>query len=515
MGAAARAAILTAALMAALLPASPAGAQAPGQPEPQRTFFELLFSPSDFVNLIVREIAGNPAVTTWLLRIGVLLAAFLFLWNLYMALAQQSPGLVTDALIRAAIVGTIFANLPFVGKVLTDFHSALSAIGFAVFDAVGAGRAMDEALVRLEDAINTAAGAITGLGLFDAVKFIFIAIYAAAIMLLFLAFMVVAIAIYNFLLLGSYVTLAVAVLLTPLSLACLASRSTQNFVFEWLQVVLHSALVAMLTKVVAGIIVNVAVADRILAYANGIVAASGDFGQMMQAIVGLKELVPAIVMLAIGLFTLLNVQGIASAFVGRVESVAGALAGLYFAGRMVSRPVAAAAGALAPRGAWGFPTARATGAAIHSGWEAVRTAPGAAMSAARSATQRALAGLATYGGPVGYALAERLGFDRTLPDSPDIQEYLREASDRFYRGAEEDLRRLGWEPPPPGTFGPDYDRLFPPGEGSASARQTPLGLEGPEGIIEPSAPAGSRIEPTDDDVPSDQELDPYWEQRHL
>lgn len=492
-----RALLLVVFLVATLVAASQATAHAQVQQGDWWSPFRIdrpLFNPEMFTTLIVEKIAGNPAITTWTRRVAVLLTAFLFLWNLYISLTHQSPSGVTDALVRAAIVGTILANLPFVAWVVVSFHRALSAIGITVFDALGGASAFDQALERLHQALQVAADGIAGMGLFDAFRFIFVTLFAVAITVLLLLFMIIAIAVYNFLLFGSYLALAVAVLLVPLSLACLASRSTQNFAFEWLQVVLHSALVAMLATAAAGIIVNVAIVDRITQYAEGILQAQGDFQKMLMAILGLKELVPVIVMLAVGIFTLLNVQGLASAFVGRVESVAGALAGLYFAARAVGRPAVAMAGSAAawvgPHGVGGIPTFAAGWRWLASRPAAAASAVSAGVQAARYQTQRAAGWIATHGGPLGYALAERMGFDRTLPGPLSPEHYaalqeMQEASRRFYEQAEQDLRALGYESP-------------------ASVAYSPAALV--------EAPAGPR-EPTDEDMPTEPHFQPDWPPR--
>lgn len=487
-------------LAATLLAALPGTARAQPQQDDWWSPFRIdrpIFNPERFTTLIVEKIAGNPAITTWTRRVAVLLTAFLFLWNLYISLTHQSPSGVTDALVRAAIVGTILANLPFVAHVAVSFHRALAAIGVAVFDALGGASAFDQALQRLNDAIQVAADGIAGMGLFDAFRFIFVTLFSVAIIVLLLLFMIIAIAVYNFLLFGSYLALAIAVLMIPLSLACLASRSTQNFAFEWLQVVLHSALVAMLATAAAGIIVNVAIVDRITEYSDGILRAQGDFQKMLMAILGLKELVPVIVMLAIGIFTLLNVQGLASAFVGRVESVAGALAGLYFAARAVGRPAVAMAGSAAawvgPRGVGGIPTFAGWWQWARSRPEAIASAVTAGLQAARYQTYRATGGLATHGGPIG-SLAERMGFDRTLPGplSPEHHAALlqmQEATRRFYEQAEQDLRAMGYGPP--GSV--------------ASTDHSPTVL--------PERPGGSR-EPTDEDMPTEPHFRQDWPPRN-
>jgi len=403
------AAVLLAALAVAALPPSPAFAQAGGVPSP----FREIFSPEDFARTIVEGIAGNRAITDWLLRIGVLLAAIFFLWNLYMGLAYQSPGAVTDALLRAAIVGTLFANLPFFAQVIVDFHRALGAIGEQVFSSLTNAQGLDAALTRLNGVIQQAMQQMGNLDIWSLPRFFFTIITAVLILLLFVVFAIITFAIYNFLLFGSYLMLAVAVIMMPLSLACLATRSMQGFAYEWLQVVLHSALVVMLTKAIAGIVVNVGVAQQIENYAAAVegAIAEGSFEAMLAALTGVQYIIPVAAMLLIGVFTLMNVQGVASAFVGRVESVAGAIAGMYFAARAAAVPARSAAAAVASFS----PTATlwAAGKAVAESPGRARELLQSAGTAARYQLHRLQSAVAAVGGAAGAWLAERTGFRDT------------------------------------------------------------------------------------------------------
>ena len=113
------------------------------------------------------------------------------------------------------------------------------------------------------------------------------------------------------------VTLVVATLVAPLSFAFLAHRFTQPFVFEWLQVILHASLVILLAQAIVGIVVSLAVVKPLQDFVEMAKAGGNTLGVV-------KMPVAALIGLGVGIFALLNVQGLASAFVGRVESVAGA-----------------------------------------------------------------------------------------------------------------------------------------------------------------------------------------------
>jgi len=532
-------AILAAVAAAALTPHAAAAPAPSPEPSPPPTgehqFFRLMFDPADFASRIINVIGANPAITQWTVRIGILLAAFLFLWNLYMALIHQSPAMVTDALFRAAIVGTIMANLPFVSTVIVDFHRALSAIGTAVFEALGGQSGFDRALFALQEAMEAALGKVGGNWwqfITGGLSVLFMAVYTAAVFIVFLVFMVIAVAIYNFLLFGSYVMLGVAVLMIPLSLACLASRSTQGFAYEWLQVVLHSSLIAMLTKAVAGIILNFAVASSIENYARQISAAQ-DVEQLFRAVAGIANLLPVVVMLAIGIFTLLNVQGIASAFVGRVESVAGALAGMYFA----ARAAAPAARAGAQRLLRWSPTASAAaaGAALAAAPRAVGEAARGALASARYQAHRATEWLAGAAGAAGYGIAERLGFDRTLPSGMSFEQWsavqeIQERTDRFY--AETDVSRVVSQaqadvPPVQMPVGVRHDgqivvadqpyrttavtEPYYEAPRPAAGEQVRLDLgDGGRGAPAGAPQSSGRIEPTEADMPTEPIFQPDW-----
>lgn len=383
--------------------------------------FREFFSPQGVVQTITERIAGDPRVTSWLQRIGILLSALFFLYNLYMALITQQSGWVSEALMRAAVVGTLLSNLPFLAQVIVDFHRTLSAIGNVVFDALAGPLAFDATLRKLYEAHAAISAAVSGLPWWDIGSRLSSWLMLAIPVLAFFLFLGFAIAVYNFLLLGSYLMLGLAVLMAPLSLACLVTRSMQRFTYEWFQVIVHSALIAMLTKAAVGLVANAAILGAIDRYSDRILAAAAGGGDVLQAAtIRVDDLVPVLLGSLVGAFTLLNIQGIASAFVGRVESVAGAIAGMYFA----MRAAPAAAGVVATAAVRGVPAAySAAGAAID--WMSHSRA-GSWMHEqylrARLAGQEILSA-------AGYAVAHmraRLGFDSTLPYGydPDMVQYM-------------------------------------------------------------------------------------------
>jgi hypothetical protein len=154
----------------------------------------------------------------------------------------------------------------------------------------------------------------------------------------------------------------------------------------------------MLAKAAAGIIGNQAVLEPIRQYARSVqdAAAAGGF-----AGIDLRVLVGALIGITIGIFSLLAVQGIASAFVGRVESVAGSIAAMYATWRMA--PVVAAS---------------AGGAAVGAG--------GLVALGAQRAYAAVRAGRGGGGGPEGGG--EPGAVDRTFPGGLSASEYL----DRSY-----------------------------------------------------------------------------------
>src|SRR5207302_2890778 len=103
----------------------------------------------------------------------------------------------------------------------------------------------------------------------------------------------------------------------PLSFAFLAHRFTQPFVFEWLQVILHASLVILLAQAIVGIVVSLTVVKPLQDFVEMAKAGGSTLGVVRMP-------VAALIGLGVGIFALLNVQGLASAFVCLVELLAGA-----------------------------------------------------------------------------------------------------------------------------------------------------------------------------------------------
>ncbi len=331
---------LPAAVALLFLLAVPAGAEGPpGEPE---GVMPELFNVEAMVQKIIDGIARNPEVRDWFRRIGALLAAVFFLYNLYIAMATGQASLVSDSIFRAAVVGAVLTNLPSVAEVITSFHGAMAALGDLVFNELGGADAMDRALARLGEARSKIMEAIRQrFDLWALPAFLSSLVMTVIPMIVMMLFVAVAAAIYQFLAMGSYLMLAFAVLMTPISVAFLATRSMQRFTYEWLQAVMHSALVILFAKAAVGIVVGVTFLGPIEQYADRVIEAAkkGPEHVLEEAVMDPRNFVHIVIGAIVGIFTLMNVQGIASAFVGRVESVAGAIAGMY-----------AAAARFAPRG---------------------------------------------------------------------------------------------------------------------------------------------------------------------
>jgi hypothetical protein len=142
-------------------------------------------------------------------------------------------------------------------------------------------------------------------------------------------FFVIAMVIYNFLVFSALVTVTIAAFLAPLWLAAAASRFVQPFLWEWIQVVLHAGVVLFIAQAIMGIVVAVSVIDPINKFAEALENAQAS-GSINVALENMRMPIVALVGLGVGIFALLNVQGIASSFVGRVESVGGATAAAMF-----------------------------------------------------------------------------------------------------------------------------------------------------------------------------------------
>ncbi len=320
---------------------------APPDPPSGEGVFRTFFDPAVVVRTIVEKIADNPAVIGWVTRVGVLLAALFFVYNLHMALVTQQSGWVSEAVLRAAVVGVVLGNTGFIARVLVDLHGAMAAIGESVFEALGGPVSFGQVLIKLDrarEAIAQASAMYPFWQIGAVISTLFATYVPFFIAMLFLGF---SIAVYNFLLLGSYLMLALAVIMAPISIAFFATRSMQRFTYEWFQVVVHSALIVLLAKAAVGVVLNASVLGPMEEYANRLIELAGQAERddnwreavIAAAAMSMKQLVPILLGAMVGAFTLLNVQGIASAFVGRVESVAGAIAGMYFAMRLAPTAV--------------------------------------------------------------------------------------------------------------------------------------------------------------------------------
>ncbi len=280
----------------------------------------------------LQEVIVATGVQGYLRTAGIGLIILFCLLNLYRALLAGSGQAVIDAFLRAGIAGLLVQNSDLLAAAAVFFFRFMAAIGGQVNSLLGDWQsvaAVDQLLRELWNAM----WASWDKGLVDAFvnlgENIVFALTAALTTLLFVLFYVIAIAIYNFLVFMALVTLVIATLVAPLSFAFLAHRFTQPFVFEWLQVILHASLVIMLAQAIVGVVVSLAVVKPLQDFVD--MARTG--GTTLGVI---KMPVAALIGLGVGIFALLNVQGMASAFVGRVESVAGAtvaaLVGLRLAG---------------------------------------------------------------------------------------------------------------------------------------------------------------------------------------
>lgn len=300
---------------------------------------ESFFPVQSLINTIYKVFA-TPAVSSGLMSIGMLLAGLFFVFNLYMGLVRQSGAGITEALIRAAFVGAMLANIGFILDAMIALHQGLAAIGEEIFQAIAGADRFHEVMAEL-NAARAAADAFVGAGPFGIIKAIPIIISIYIPLGIFMLFFLFALAVYNFVLFGSYLALGLAAILSPIWISFLISPMMQRFTFQWLQVVLHSALVVMLAKAAAGILGSLVVFEPILKYAASIRAAA-EAGAWTGIEVGL--IFQALIGLILGGFALLAIQGLASAFVGHVESVAGSMVALWATARMAPKAIGAVAG---------------------------------------------------------------------------------------------------------------------------------------------------------------------------
>ncbi len=291
----------------------------------------------------LQEVIVATGVQGYLRIAGIGLIVVFCLLNLYRALLASSGGAVIDAFLRAGIAGLLVQNSDLLTNAAVSFFRFMHAIGSQVNAQLGDWQTVatiDQILRNLWDVL----WASQDKGLIDAFanlgQHVVFGLMAALTIILFVVFYVVAIAIYNFLVFMALVTLVIAALIAPLSFAFLAHRFTQPFVFEWLQVILHASLVIMLAQAIVGVVVSLAVVKPLQDFVE--LARNG--GTTLGVI---KMPIAALIGLGVGIFALLNVQGIASAFVGRVESVAGATVAAII-GLRLAGSAATALGARAP-----------------------------------------------------------------------------------------------------------------------------------------------------------------------
>lgn len=326
-----------------------------------------LFSPEQAAETIRQVIAESGALGyIRLMAIGII--ALLFLLNLYQALMTGSGRSVFEALLRAAIAGTLVQNSSVFAGGAVAFFQALDGIGQLIQSRLGdwASVAEVDALIReVADALLANLGAQGGWleALANLGNYLLFALSASLTTLLMVVFFVIMMAIFNFLVFMALVTLTIATLVAPLSFAAVASRWTQPFAFEWLQVILHAALVIMLAQALVGIVVNTAVLQPLREFAEAVRTGATAVGGAVRVPVA------ALMAMLIGIFAMLGVQRIAASFVGKVEAVGAGIMAVYAATRLGG--AAAAAGG------------RVGGSAATASPPVVPTAGGAGTLAAR------------------------------------------------------------------------------------------------------------------------------------
>ena len=268
----------------------------------------------------LQEVIAASGVQWHLRAAGIGLILVFCLLNLYRALLAGSGSAVVEAFLRAGIAGLLVQNSDLLAGAAVSFFRFMQAVGSQVNAQLGDWQTVATVDQLLRD-LWGALWASWDQGLVDAIlnlgENLVFGLMAALTTILFVVFYVIAIAIYNFLVFMALVTLVVATLVAPLSFAFLAHRFTQPFVFEWLQVILHASLVILLAQAIVGIVVSLAVVKPLQDFVEMAKAGGSTLGVVRMP-------VAALIGLGVGIFALLNVQGLASAFVGRVESVAGA-----------------------------------------------------------------------------------------------------------------------------------------------------------------------------------------------
>ncbi len=292
------------------------------------------FSP-EAVATQLQEIIAASGLQGHLQVAGIGLIFLFCLLNLYRAVLASSGHAILEAFLRAGVAGLLVQNSDLIAGAAVSFFRFMHAIGSQVNAQLGDWQTVATVDQLLRD-LWGALWASWDRGLVDAIlnlgTHVLFGLMAALTTILFVAFYVLAIAIFNFLVFMALVTLVVAILIAPLSFAFLAHRFTQAFVFEWVHVILHASLVILLAQAIVGIVVSSAVVQPLQDFIEMLKIGGGTLGVV-------KIPVAALIGLGVGIFALLNVQGVASAFVGRVESVAGSttaeVLGLRFAGPML------------------------------------------------------------------------------------------------------------------------------------------------------------------------------------
>jgi hypothetical protein len=277
------------------------------------------FSPEGAATRLQEIIAASGA-QDHLRIVGIGLILLFCLLSLYRALLAGSGPAVVEAFLRAGIAGLLVQNSDLFAAAAVSFFRFMQVIGSQINARLGDWQTVagvDQTLHELWAALWASwdRGLVSAIG--NLGEHVMFGLLASLTTVLFVFFYVIVIAIYNFLVFTALMTLVLATLVAPLSFAFLAHRFTQPFVFEWLQVILHASLVILLAQAIVGIVVSLAVLQPLQDFVD--MAKTG--GTSLGVI---KIPVAALVGLGVGIFALLNVQGLASAFVGRVESVAGA-----------------------------------------------------------------------------------------------------------------------------------------------------------------------------------------------
>ncbi len=322
----------------------------------------------------IQEIIAASGVQGHLRAVGIGLILLFCLLNLYRALLAGSGAAVIEAFLRAGIAGLLVQNSDLLAGAAVSFFRFMQAIGGQVNAQLGDWQTVATVDQILRD-LWGALWASWDKGMVDAIlnlgEHVVFGLMAALTTILFVVFYVIAIAIYNFLVFMALVTLVVATLVAPLSFAFLAHRFTQPFVFEWLQVILHASLVIMLAQAIVGIVVSLAVVKPLQDFVEMAKAGGTTLGVI-------KMPVAALIGLGVGIFALLNVQGLASAFVGRVESVAGATMAAFVGFRLAGSVLGSASGMVAGRMLTNTPGGGGTGGGPGSAPPAAGRGSGAA-----------------------------------------------------------------------------------------------------------------------------------------